>query len=418
MLKKLGVLIAVLSSAGAAAAADTGAVPALDFAGQTYTVEAAAIPALAVPPPPPLKEWTVMVFMNAKNNLEKYGISDLNEMETVGSGPKVNIVAQVGRMKGFDASNGDWTGVRRFCITRDADPAIVNSKAVADLGQADMGDVKELEKFVEWAKREYPARRYMLVVWNHGSGWLKGDPAPEKGISYDDETGHNIDTPQLGRALAGMGHIDLLAFDACLMQMAEVAYEIRGAVDYIAASEQTEPNDGYNYREVLGALAAAPAMGAEELGTRTVKAFLAGNLVDKKLISTHSLIRAGKAGELASLMDAFARAAMRSGDKAALVKARKAAQTYDALGNKDLYDFASLAAGKASDPAVKAAAKKLTRFISDDLVVINKKSLWPLNSSNGIAVYLPPVLLEKKAYKELKFAADTQWDEFAEWLSK
>ncbi len=27
-----------------------------------------------------LKEWTVMVFINAKNNLESYGLGDVNEM--------------------------------------------------------------------------------------------------------------------------------------------------------------------------------------------------------------------------------------------------------------------------------------------------------------------------------------------------
>ncbi|MCK5582742.1 MAG: hypothetical protein KAI33_03075, partial [Elusimicrobiales bacterium] len=27
------------------------------------------------------KEWTIMVFVNAKNNLEKYGLKDVNEME-------------------------------------------------------------------------------------------------------------------------------------------------------------------------------------------------------------------------------------------------------------------------------------------------------------------------------------------------
>jgi hypothetical protein len=57
-------------------------------------------------------EWTIMVFSSAKNDLEKYLLMDLNEMELVGSNARVNIVAEVGRIKGYDSSDGDWTGVR------------------------------------------------------------------------------------------------------------------------------------------------------------------------------------------------------------------------------------------------------------------------------------------------------------------
>jgi len=47
------------------------------------------------------KEWTVMVYLNAKNNLERFGIKDVNEMEMVGSSDKVNIVVEFGRMEGY-----------------------------------------------------------------------------------------------------------------------------------------------------------------------------------------------------------------------------------------------------------------------------------------------------------------------------
>ena len=40
-------------------------------------------------------QWTYMVYMGADNNLSSSGLIDLNEMETVGSDDKVNIVLQV-----------------------------------------------------------------------------------------------------------------------------------------------------------------------------------------------------------------------------------------------------------------------------------------------------------------------------------
>lgn len=38
-----------------------------------------------------MAEWTVMVFLNGKNNLEKSALRDVNEMEMAGSTDKVNI---------------------------------------------------------------------------------------------------------------------------------------------------------------------------------------------------------------------------------------------------------------------------------------------------------------------------------------
>src|SRR3989339_1466776 len=121
----------------------------------------------------------------------------------------------------------------------------------------DMGDYKRVVDFVAWAKTNYPAKRYMLIIWNHGSGWMdpKGSP---KGISFDDETGNYIRTPQIGLILKEAGKVDILAFDACLMQMAEVAYEVKDNAQVIVGSEETVPGLGYPYGLFLGAMAKRP----------------------------------------------------------------------------------------------------------------------------------------------------------------
>ena len=46
-------------------------------------------------------EWTVMVYLDADNNLESAGIDDINEMEIVGSTTEVNVVVQVDRIPYF-----------------------------------------------------------------------------------------------------------------------------------------------------------------------------------------------------------------------------------------------------------------------------------------------------------------------------
>src|SRR3989339_803156 len=78
----------------------------------------------------PEKEWTIMVFVNAKNNLESYGLKDMNEMEMIGSGDKYNVVVELARMKGFDSSEGDWTTSRRYLVKKDNDTGKITSPVV------------------------------------------------------------------------------------------------------------------------------------------------------------------------------------------------------------------------------------------------------------------------------------------------
>ena len=137
------------------------------------------------------KKWTVMVFVNGKNNLEIAGLYNVNQMEKVGSTKDMNIVVEMGRMAGQTAAgmDGGWTGSKRFFIKKDSDEEKIKSPVVMTTEKVDMGDYKRAVDFVTWAKKNYPAKRYMLVIWNHGSGWM--DPAKsEKGISFDDETGN------------------------------------------------------------------------------------------------------------------------------------------------------------------------------------------------------------------------------------
>ncbi len=364
------------------------------------------------------KEWTIMVFLNAKNDLERFGIQDMNEMERVGSNSKVNIVVEMGRMEGYDSSNGDWKGVRRFYIESDIvrDPlgTTINSPMIENLGSINMGDYREVIKFVKWAKTRYPAKKYMLILWNHGGGWTKDNPVADKGISYDEETGNNIDTPQLGKIVREAGKLDILASDACLMQMAEIAAEVRGGADFLVGSEETEPGAGYTYYKILAPLAVNPYMTPEALSKLIVIAYWDSNFIGRG-VATHSSIRMSQVDGLMRKMDDFARAAMASGEKAKIKEARDAAQKYAIDDNKDLKHFADLTAAKVSNQALKTAAANLSSFISSSLVIENKTSIIPSSNSNGIAVYAPASFVDGD-YNEIKLAKDTQWDEFLRWM--
>jgi hypothetical protein len=242
-----------------------------------------------VPPIPNLPEWTVMIYLDADNNLESAGIDDINEMEMVGSSTDVNIVIQVDRIphsvlaannegSADDTSNGDWTNTRRYYITQDFDPYTINSDLKSDLGELNMGDSQTLIDFADWTVNNYPAKKYLLVIWNHGGGF-RSPAYTTKDIAWDDTSGDKITIPELEYALSAISvqmgkKIDIVGMDACLMAMTEVAYQIKDYADILVTSEENEPGDGWPYDTILAQLVANPTMSSTQLATDIVDKYI------------------------------------------------------------------------------------------------------------------------------------------------
>ncbi|OGS07232.1 MAG: hypothetical protein A2270_11330 [Elusimicrobia bacterium RIFOXYA12_FULL_51_18] len=363
--------------------------------------------------PKAAKNWTIMVFVNAKNNLESYGLSDVNEMEVIGSDANVNIVAELGRIDGYSSAEGDWKGSRRYLVQKDADTSKITSPIVMEIPKSDMGSWEYLVGFTKWAMEKYPARHYVLVVWNHGAGWNKERPFEDRGISYDDESGNHITTPQLSQAMAQIGKIDVFSMDACLMQMAEVGYQIKDYADYIVASEETEPGDGYTYNTWLGPLAATPDMSAADLSKAMVDSYT-DHYQAIKQGATQSSIKTASFGKLTQLLDGWTAEVMAAGDLANVKNARTKAQAFYYSTNKDLYHFVKLVSDGTASAAVAEKGKELMGFLKTDLILHNRVTGTKYANSFGLAVYIPSSYTP--SYNDLTWAKDSKWDDFIKWI--
>lgn len=357
------------------------------------------------------KEWTIMVFVNGKNNLEPYALKDMNEMEQVGSSDKVNIVTETGLISGYGAL--PWTGTARFLIKKDNDTNKVTSPILKNLGTVDMGDYKSVIDFVNWAKATYPAKKYMLVIWNHGAGWIKSrSPEVTKGISYDDQSGNHINTPQMGLLMKAIGKLDVYGSDACLMQMPEVDYEIMPYVDYIVGSEETEPGDGYTYNTFLGPVIANPTMDPLTLAKQAVNAYSDHYGTQD---NTQSLVKSAALPGFVTATNDFVAAAMAANEKPLIKTAMSSAQAYAYAENKDLWHFLSLYGASSKDANVKAKAKALQNYLDNSLILLNRANANYANS-HGLAIYMPNT--PNSAYNDLAWAKASQWDEFINWYTK
>jgi hypothetical protein len=364
------------------------------------------------------REWTILVFMNAANNLEPDSIDDMNEMEQLGSTNDVNIVVQWKRIAGYDSTNGDWKTTRRYYVVKDSDPETVSSNLLVDMGSGvDMGSPNTLRDFLQWGVRSFPARKYMVVIWNHGAGWRAFRDRLNilaRGVSYDDNTGNHIRIWELPLALSVGVKWDIVAFDASLMQMLEVAYEIRNLCDYIVGSEESPPAAGYPYHRILAPVISNPGISARDLAAQIVTQTINYYNPDSTDNITQSALEASQIEEVAQKVDALAQVflTVTPGNSSAVAAARDNAQAYAEYTYKDLWDYteqlrARLPNSQALSSAIDGVQAALLRA-----VIAEAHSNRRVNRSHGLSIYVPTPGSFETRYGLLAFARATHWDEW------
>jgi hypothetical protein len=378
------------------------------------------------PPINDTAEWTVMVYLDADNNLESAGIDDINEMEIVGSTTEVNIVVQVDRIpysvlaannQGYadDISNSNWTTTRRYYITQDFDPIQINSQLKSDLGELNMGDPQTLIDFTNWAIINYPAKKYLLVIWNHGGGF-RSPAYTAKDIAWDDTSGDKITMLELEYALSAISvqmgeNIDIVGMDACLMAMTEVAYQIKDYTDILVASEENEPGDGWPYNTILAQLVGNPTISSTQLAV---------DIVDKYIFSypygnvTQSAIDLSYMDDLANQLSNLALAIMSDTltPKNVYINAAYYSQHYRDPDFIDLYDFCSKVLIYSYNVQVKSIALSIQQTLISSVVINSNYNGWSVSGSKGLSIYFPwYYAYNSNKYNSINFAQDTFWDE-------
>ncbi|MGH8081678.1 MAG: clostripain-related cysteine peptidase [Lysobacter sp.] len=325
----------------------------------------AAIAAKAPSKPTPKAtqaEWNVLVFMNGKNNLEQFTVHNWDQMAKVGSSDKVNILVEYGRIAGYYTGNGNWTGVKRYRVKKGDKPIAAN--ALMDLGKSklntDMGDKQTLAEFIKWGTENYPAKRTMLVIWNHGQGFRAAPgKATHRSVSFDDESGnalYNADVAAAIKTALGEGKkLDIVSFDACLMAMIEPAYELRDRANFLVGSEELEPGEGWDYG-FLANLAKQPATtNAEGLGKFVVDSYKNYYTNSPSGHTTLSSIDLSKAGLVADALDSVTESLTTAAEYKAARDARKGMTPYDESLGVDIGGWLALLKTKPIDADSKAA---------------------------------------------------------------
>ncbi len=359
-------------------------------------------------------QWTFLVFMNGDNDLEKWALADVNEMEVVGSTDDVNIVVQVDRSARQDDSDGDWSGARRFRVEKDNNTRSITSPVLADLGTVDSGTPQTVIDFVEWGVATYPAERVAVVLWDHGTGWSFQPEAGQKGISDDYDSGSELSvaegdvTEVYAAAAAALGRpVDLVGFDACIMMAWEVAWSVAPHGNVMVASQDYEALQGWDYTGAMGDLVANPGMSAAELGESI--AFRFYEIPD----STQSVVDLGQIPAFTASISNVADAVIASGTAAELLTvATEDAQGFDGprSTNHDAIDLLTRMASASNDAGVDSAIDAALA-LSETLILSNYNQGGRVKNANGLTIFSPATGSVPPLYANAPWSADTTWDE-------
>ena len=370
--------------------------------------------------------WTVLVYLNSSNNLNDGdpGINNISDalhniaqMATVGSDANVNIVVQWKQANyGDTQQTPTFNETRRYLIkphsASDINQILAGNTTVLDpdllsfnsayynqnTKQVDMGDWHVLQDFVNWGSTTYPADNLAVVVWDHGSGW---EPVPaqyrsvrkpliRRAVSLDSQTHNEIETEQIPGALAQAAQpIDALIFDASLMQMAEIEYEVRNTAKIMVGSEESPPGAGYPYDQWIGDLktdGSTPCAAGISIVNRFVNNYANTDGI------TQSVIDLSKMQAVVTALDNFGALliAHRTDQAPIIQNARNNAQAYKYPEFKDLYDFAGRIRATATATDLQQAATNLQNaMISSSGAIIASGHNQNEPGSNGMSITVP-----------------------------
>ena len=147
----------------------------------------------------------------------------------------------------------------------DETPTAADMNAFYGEDNADIANPDSLTNFINWAASVKPAKKYILVLSDHGGGYRPDDDMPQaaagrtRGVIYDDAHDTHFTVKSLAQAIsAAKVRPAAVYLDACLMNSAEYMFELAPLTDYYVASTFLVPGLGGDYISLINALSQNP----------------------------------------------------------------------------------------------------------------------------------------------------------------
>ncbi len=322
---------------------------------------------------------TLMVYLCGSDLESEHSMAtaDLNEMlHAELDDSKVNIIVETGGAKKWNNSVISNKTNQRYRVTSRGLQILDKN-----VGKKSMVDPNTLVDFIKYCAKNYPADRYMLIMWDHGGGAISG-------YGYDQTASGTMTLDKINNALKKGGvKFDFIGFDACLMATLETAVVTEPYADYLIASEEAEPGTGWYYTNWLTELSKNTSIGTVELSKTLIDDFT--DVSRKNYPGCNTTLSIVDLAEFAGTVpDAFNDFSGEIGkmlddkDYKAVADARADAREFGVsakVNHIDVVDFASRIGSKKAN-ALASALKGCVKY--------NRTSV-SMKNSNGLSIYFP-----------------------------
>ena len=361
-------------------------------------------------------DWLIMIYVDGDEvdgaaPLENDMIDDIIEME---KGLARNREANIKIVVEFDGCYSYPETYIFEILPSDPNKNDVSSKIEdGNIGEQNMGDPNTLINFVRWATDKYPSHRQALILEDHGEGWLDLlDPHDDesRAICADSNPENDeLTIEELGMAIRRCsyycdGNIELLGFDACMMQMLEVLSEHKNCCSYQVGSQEVESTKGWNYEAIIGELA---------INSLTDEGTLAETIVNNYTGKTLSAVQMSSVQAVEDAVSFLSMNLMKNldGERDNIEKSRDECERYRVKDFKDLCNFVDVLSSKTGNEEIKESCQLVNNTI-DGAVIANHNAVRP--NSNGISIWFPkPNTAEGviPRYTFTRFGIESRWDE-------
>ena len=226
----------------------------------------------------------------------------------------------------------------------------------------------------------------IFTFWNHGGAY--------DGVCYDENGGDKLTLDELEASFkATNANFDIIGMDACLMGSLEVAKTLSTYGAYLIASEELEPEHGWNYEELIKWLGENPNESLTNMSKMFVDSYIYTNAHANTYDKTLSVLDLSKANEIVEDFTTLLSSLSATSDFSSILNSAKDSQQYALNSNysiptgrsMDLKHFLENLKLKRSD--LSTQIDSLNTKV-EDFVVYNRYQNSKINS-NGVSVFQP-----------------------------
>ena len=351
--------------------------------------------------------WSLLTFFALDNDLD-HGTGIVNRLHAASQ-----RAANVASVTFYDgAKNNDTIYVYETA------PGV--SAKTVNQREADSGTSAALNEFVTFAAKTTPAQRRALSMADHGGGIVRGicsdwnGPGGKKIIHMNEVAQVLEKTP-----------VEIMMFDACFMQMAEVGYELRKGAKVLIAAQTTTRGD-FPYENIVKVLDSNPKADSRQIATQLLDVIAANaryEVAFGAMDITQSEELARRMGKLSDVLlvkvkDRNAKKAIASAIRGSMAYANETSPGLSMYNHyRDLLDvMANLS--KVGDAEITAAAQAVTEVAKASIIGERHRNAGflggelNLDKASGLAIYAQVDGPVEAKYLQRAWNRDTRWGDF------